>query len=88
MPTPFSSQTFILVDLYLYWNKEYAEFIRLNNVGVPLSYLVEEGYVILTDSGRKAVAETFVQFCELLGIDEHGNYESIVDMIDLSNEEE
>jgi hypothetical protein len=58
-----------------------AEFFRINDVALPLSYGVKLGYVKIvrgTDLER-FIDETWDKFCEFVAIDARGDYASLSD---------
>lgn len=86
MTTPFSKRVEILNDLYMDHYDNYDEFISDNDLGVPLAVLMIQGCAIPSDDGVGFINQSFDAFCELLDIDNHGEYEDIDSMIDFANE--
>ena len=82
----FEGKCEILHDLYMErgGDEEYSEFISTNDIGIPLAYMVVMGAAVPTEAGILDVEYTYMNFCELLGIDSYGDYDSLDAMIDLS----
>jgi hypothetical protein len=62
-------------------DQHWAEFFRINDVALPLSYGVKLGYVKIvrgTDLER-FIDETWNMFCEFVAIDARGDYASLSD---------
>lgn len=86
MTTPFSKRVEILSDLYMGYYGNYEEFIDDNDLGVPLAVAIIQGCATPTEKGVGFINESFDSFCELLDIDNYGDYEDIDAMIEFSNE--
>ena len=86
----FETKCEILYHFYMEYaaDAEYTEFIEVNDTGVPCAYLLIGGQAILTDSGMDSVEQTWQALCDAFGIDSYGDYESLEEMIELSEREE
>lgn len=91
--TPFSSKCDVLAGLWLYYrdeaqkNSDWVDFFRYNDVGLPLSYVLAENLVdAATEDGTQIIEETWQMFCEYINIDPDGEYASIVDAFDASEQ--
>lgn len=86
--TPFSKKCEILHDFYMDYSEsnEYKDFVKIHDLGLPAALLSFNGSATLTDVGIKHVEETWADFCELLKIDHHGEYEDLDSLIEFANE--
>ena len=91
MPTDFETQCEILSSLWLNYreDEQLVEFVRYNDLGLPLAYLINAGLADVTEDGVPYVEETFSQLCETLEIDVDQEYSSLNQMLgDLAVEED
>jgi len=58
-----------------------SEFMTINDLGLPTSLLVAYGLVELTPSGEKLIEETWLAFCNMLGIPHDFDYENYQDCL-------
>jgi hypothetical protein len=65
-------------------NKQWSEFFAWGDVGLPLSYMITQGYVTPKEDGKIAVNEVWDVFCNMISIDPNGKYESLRDAFDAS----
>lgn len=86
MTTPFSKRVEILSDLYIEYSVDYSDFISDNDLGVPLAVSIVQGCATPTDRGELFINQSFDAFCELLDIDNYGDYNDIDSMIAFANE--
>ena len=79
------SQCAVLSKLWLYYrdtaDEAWTEFFIWADVGLPLAHTQVEGYATLTDEGRALVQETWMVFCEMIGIDPSVTYETLEDAL-------
>ena len=61
MKTKFKSKCLILSDLWLNWrdDEQFEEFIKYNDLGLPLAYAISEGIVVATDTAKQFINEAF-----------------------------
>jgi hypothetical protein len=73
-PTPFKIRCEILGQLWLSQreNEEYADFIKYNDLGLPLAYAIAENIVISTDVAEAVVSETWKMLLEGLEVEDQG----------------
>lgn len=83
MPTDFETQCEILSDLWLNYreDEQLVEFVRYNDLGLPLAYSINAGLVEVTDDGVPYVEETFSQLCETLNLDADQEHSSLNQML-------
>ena len=83
MPTDFETQCEILSDLWLNFreDEQLVEFVRYNDLGLPLAYLINACLAEVTDDGVPYVEETFSQLCETLNLDADQEYSSLDQML-------
>lgn len=74
MATTFSSKVEILADLWLNYSEHdtFAEFAEINNVGLPLAFLLKHHFCILTDSGTDSINDTFAELIDMADIEDTG----------------
>jgi hypothetical protein len=87
MPTNFGNQASILADLWINFRAEedFSDFIEYNDIGLPLAYFIHTDLVSPSDQAKQFVEETFNLLCSALGLDLNGEYESLNEMFDKSN---
>jgi hypothetical protein len=61
MKTKFKARCLILSDLWLNYrdDEQFEEFIKYNDLGLPLAYAISEGIVVSTDTAKGFVDEAF-----------------------------
>jgi hypothetical protein len=62
---------------------EFMEFVSLNDIGLPLAYLANEGLCDLNEEGTKYVSETWTLLLKLCEVEDMG-FESLEDILKLS----
>jgi hypothetical protein len=77
MSTSFSNKIGILAEVYseALWNTELKDFADINDVALPLSYLVDNDFASVTDKAKPYIEETWVMLCTLLKVDPTATYE-------------
>lgn len=72
--THFSDKVAILADLWLNYkqDEEFADFVEYNDIGLPLSYVVNEGIVETTELATRFIEETFDLLLAGLEIEDTG----------------
>jgi hypothetical protein len=80
--TTFENKCVILSDLWLNYryDKEFADFIEYNDMGLPLAYTLSEGIVNGTDMSTKFIDETFDLLLSGLEIEDTG-FESLDELL-------
>ena len=83
MSTSFSSKVSILAEVYseALWNAELKDFADINDIALPLAYLVENEFATITDKANSYIEETWDMLCTLLKVDSTATYESGDDML-------
>ena len=81
-PTSLQNKISILSQLYIEHkgSEEFNDFIEYNDVGLPLSYFLEEGIALPTVIAERFINETFELFLAGLGIEDTG-YESLDEIL-------
>ena len=76
----------ILNDFYIEFGSDgvYADFIEVHDLGLPLAVLITQGHALATESGITWIHDDFTALCEELGVDRHGDYESLDDMLEIA----
>ena len=89
--TPCSDKCAILAWFWVGWkddesnHESWKTFYRIHDVGLPLSWLVDNNYVTLkmgNDAGKKAIEETWTALCQALDVDENKKYATVNEMFD------
>ncbi len=80
--TSLQNKIHILAQLYVDYkgSEEFSDFIEYNDVGLPLSYFLDEGIALPTVIAERFVNETFELFLAALGIEDTG-YESLDEIL-------
>ena len=83
MSTSFSNKIGILAEVYseAIWNAELKDFADINDIALPLSYLVDNDFATITDKANSYIEETWSMLCKTLSVDPEGDYESGDDML-------
>jgi hypothetical protein len=90
--TPFSNKCLILGSLWLNYredareNEAWSDFFSYNDIGLPMSYMLSEGFVQPKDKEavEEMIDETWEIFCDYINIDPNEKYENIGDAFDSS----
>jgi len=90
--TPFSNKCLILGTLWLNYredaasNEAWSLFFSYNDIGLPMSYMIAEGFVNLNEesAGEEIIEETWQGFCEYINIDPDAEYNDIAAAFDAS----
>lgn len=90
MATDFGNKVAILADLWINYRSEgeFEDFIKYNDVGLPLAYCVNTQLARVEDQGKMYIEETFNILCAALGLDIDGEYTSLNEMFDKGGEKE
>lgn len=82
--TRFSNVCKTLGQLWVFYrdeskkHDEWDEFFTWADIGLPLAYAVDQGYVTsLKKEGKDVVVETWNVFCEMIAIDPNGDYDGV-----------
>lgn len=80
--TPFEARCSILSELWIEYRdqEDFKDFIDYNDLGLPLSFLLDEGIVKPTDKSKLMVNETFDLFLATLGQEDEG-FDSLDDLL-------
>ncbi len=87
LKTTYSNQCLILADLWLNFREdnEFKDFIRYNDIGLPIAYAIANGIVDSTDLAEKFVTETFDLLLSGLGMEDTG-FELLDDILNEASE--
>jgi hypothetical protein len=88
MEMDFLNKVKILSDLWINYrdDEDFDDFIQYNDLGLPLAYLINTELAAVTDQGRIYIEETYNLLCAALDIDLNGEYNSLIDMFNKSEE--
>lgn len=83
--THFSNVCSILGQLYQNYkeDKNLADFIEFNDLGLPLAYFASEGLAEVSEDGQKYILETWELFLASLGLEDKG-FETLEQVFDAS----
>lgn len=87
MATNFDNKVGILADLWINFRdtKDFNDFIEYNDIGLPLAYFVHTELVTPADQAIMYIEETFNLLCAALELDLEGDYETLNEMFDKSD---
>ena len=73
----------ILSELWMEYRdqEEFKDFVEYNDLGLPLSFLLDEGIVSISDKATLMINETFELFLATLGIEEDQGYDNLDDLL-------
>lgn len=84
--TRFSNNCKVLAQLWVLYkdndqkDEGWEDFFRWADVGLPLAYAKDMGYITgIKPEGKDIIEETWGVFCELIAIDPNGEYDNIVE---------
>jgi hypothetical protein len=88
MATSYENKAEILSELWLNYkdDQNFEEFIKYNDLGLPLAYAISEGIVESTELAAGFVSETFELLLAGLGIPEDIGFENLDEMIQEAGE--
>lgn len=80
------SKVEILADLWINYKTDevFEDFIKYNDIGLPLSYFIQTDLVKANDTAYMYVDETFILLCAALEIDPEGEYSSLNQMFEIA----
>lgn len=84
------TKTQILHDLYVHYSTddEFADFLDVHDLGIPLAVLITQGHATATPSGIGWIESDYNDLCEEIGIDKYGDYNVLEDMFLLEDSDE
>jgi len=87
LKTTYSNQCLILADLWLNFREddEFKDFVRYNDIGLPLAYAIANGIVESTDLAERFITETFELLLSGLGMEDTG-FELLDDILNEASE--
>ena len=86
--TPFGNKCNMLADIWVNFKDRedstegWTDMFKINDLGFPLAYLVDKGYVSVTkkENAKKLVEDTWEDMCFAFNIDKDELYESTIEM--------
>lgn len=87
--TSFENKTRILSELWLDYrnDEEFQDFVKYNDLGLPLAYAISEGIVENTSVASDLVNETFELLLAGLGL-EDDNFENLDEILGMAEDQE
>jgi len=87
LKTTYSNQCLILADLWLNFREddEFKDFVRYNDIGLPLAYAIANGIVESTELAERFITETFELLLSGLGMEDTG-FELLDDILNEASE--
>ena len=89
-PVPLATRAFVLSTLWIEHSKkpEFADFIKFNDLGLPLAYCVYNKIVETNDQVDQFINSAFDELQHQLGFDDLDQYVCCLDfMLDVGNDE-
>jgi hypothetical protein len=82
--TPFGKRVEILADLWLgyRYDEEFEDFVRYNDLGLPMAFILDNKMVKETDVAIAIINETWDLFLASLEV-EDGNFDNLEDLLGL-----
>jgi hypothetical protein len=83
--TEFTNKIKILADLWINYrdDEEFIDFCDYNDMGLPLSYLVDNDLAVSTELGNKYIEETFDLLLVAVEVTEDTGFETLDDIFTL-----
>jgi len=90
MSTNFLTKCEILAEVHVEasWNKELADFKAINDIGLPMAFLIDSDLVEPKTDSSRYIEETWNNLCKLLNLDPNKKYKNSDDFINKSNSSE
>ena len=88
--TTFSNKCLILGTLWSEYreeakdNKIWNDFFTWADIGLPLAYMAAEGIATVKSDAKTFVEAAWVDFCEILDIEQEASYQTLWDCFDAS----
>ena len=88
--TTSSDKCRILGDFWLDYREDikadenWMQFFAYADMGLPLAFLVDRGYAVITDEGTEIIDETWNVFCDMAAVDSEAAYITLSDVFDAS----
>lgn len=85
-PTSFMVRCNILSELWTGYSdtEEFENFFAINDIGLPLAFMISEGYAAGTDKAKDSINETWEALLEKEGLEDIGFFE-LVDIFEASS---
>ena len=80
--TPFETKCKIIGNIW--YSDALPDWSATWSISAPLCFAYSYGHCTLTDIGVTAIENAWVDLCDWLDIDSHGEYASYHDMLELS----
>jgi hypothetical protein len=90
--TPYSKQVDILADFYILYgdddtiDQSWKDFLKLHDIGFPMSFLIKTKLVEPTVEGEEYIDNTWKDFCEALTLDHDAEWSNLSQMFDARKE--
>lgn len=83
MKTKFKDKCAILADIWLNYrnDEDFEDFIKYNDLGLPLAYALDSGIVEKTPQAKAFIEESFALLLAGLDIDEDMGYTDFDDIL-------
>lgn len=81
--TPFSKKCELLAAIWFFYRDDenasdgWKDFFRWADIGLPLSYVVNEGLANIASEGIEIITDTWENLCEMLDIDPTAEYKTV-----------
>jgi len=86
MSTSFLTKCEILSEVHLEasWNEQLKDFSDVNDIGLPLAYLINKGLATTNDKGEVFIEATWESLCNMLNVDSKASYTSADEILNAS----
>lgn len=86
MTTTFSSKCNILAQVYIDYSEDerFSQLCYTHDIGIPLAYIISRNLGTANSDGMVFVDNAWEDFCEILGVDQDGEYSSFDSMMKFS----
>lgn len=88
MSTSFSTKCEILAEVHTEakWNDQLKDFKEINDIGLPMAYLIDRDLVTPKDDADKYIEETWQELCKALEVDPEREYDNSDELLSASIE--
>lgn len=87
--TTLETKTTILSDFWFMsaQDPEHEEFIEAHDIGIPLAVLTLLGHATATPTGVEWIHTDYADLLEHLGVDPHGEFDSLDELMEIADEQ-
>ena len=88
--TTLDTKVQILHEFWIHYSTsgDYDDFIETHDIGIPLASCIVLGHAIATESGVRWIEDDYASLLDLLGVDPHGEYDSLDELMEIAGYEQ